>query len=126
MIPIREAIRIALSQTNKLPFESISIDSALGRVLAEEVIADCDLPPFDRAQMDGYAVRAEDVSTASRPNEWLIHFYDVDGVEVIPESFITGTFYDTPVGQAEKANAYTPSESAMKKVKKVVVTRHVY
>jgi molybdopterin molybdotransferase len=63
MIPVREAIRIVLSQTNKLPFESISIDSALGRVLAEEVIADSDLPPFDRAQMDGYAVRAEDVST---------------------------------------------------------------
>ena len=34
----------------------------MDRVLAEDVIADCDLPPFDRAQMDGYAVRAEDVA----------------------------------------------------------------
>ena len=31
-------------------------------MLAEDVIADTDLPPFDRSQMDGYAVRAEDVS----------------------------------------------------------------
>ncbi|MDX6577647.1 MAG: molybdopterin molybdotransferase, partial [Blastocatellia bacterium] len=30
---------------------------------AEDIIADCDLPPFDRAQMDGYAVRAADVAT---------------------------------------------------------------
>jgi molybdenum cofactor synthesis domain-containing protein len=35
----------------------------LGRFLAEDIIADCDLPPFDRSQMDGYAVRAEDVKT---------------------------------------------------------------
>jgi molybdenum cofactor synthesis domain-containing protein len=39
------------------------LGDALGRVLAEDIIADSDLPPFDRAQMDGYAVRAEDVST---------------------------------------------------------------
>src|SRR6266850_7035790 len=63
MIPIREAIRIVLSQTNKLPSESVSIDAVFDRVLAEDIIADCDLPPFDRAQMDGYAVRAADVTT---------------------------------------------------------------
>jgi len=37
----------------------------LGRVLAEDVAAPLDLPPFDRAAMDGYAVRAEDVEGAS-------------------------------------------------------------
>ncbi len=36
---------------------------ATGRVLAQEIIADSDLPPFDRAQMDGYAVRAADVAS---------------------------------------------------------------
>lgn len=40
---------------------------ALGRVLAEDILADSDLPPFDRSQMDGYAVRASDVQdTPSR------------------------------------------------------------
>ncbi len=34
----------------------------MGRILAEDIIADSDLPPFDRAQMDGYAVRAADVA----------------------------------------------------------------
>ena len=32
-------------------------------ILAEDIVADTDLPPFDRAQMDGYAVRAADVET---------------------------------------------------------------
>ncbi|HMJ26719.1 MAG TPA: gephyrin-like molybdotransferase Glp [Pyrinomonadaceae bacterium] len=63
MIPISEAIRIVLLHTSRLEVEAVELSDALGRVLAEDGIADCDLPPFDRAQMDGYAVRAEDVST---------------------------------------------------------------
>jgi molybdenum cofactor synthesis domain-containing protein len=62
MISISEAITIVLQQTSRLESESVILNDALGRVLAEDVVADCDLPPFDRAQMDGYAVRAEDVS----------------------------------------------------------------
>jgi molybdopterin molybdotransferase len=60
MIPVAEAIQIVKDQTPKLPTERVSLESALGRVLAQDVVADSDLPPFDRAQMDGYAVRSED------------------------------------------------------------------
>lgn len=60
MISVAEAIRIVKEQTRALPSEEIEMTEALGRVLAEDVIADTDLPPFDRAQMDGYALRAED------------------------------------------------------------------
>ena len=62
MIPISDAIRIVLEQTPKLVIESVPLSDSLGRILAEDIIADTDLPPFDRAQMDGYAVRAADVS----------------------------------------------------------------
>lgn len=61
MIPIAEAIKILLAKTSTLPPESISLGNAPGRILAEDIVADTDLPPFDRAQMDGYAVRAADV-----------------------------------------------------------------
>lgn len=61
----------------------------------------------------------------SRPSGWLINFYDADGVQVIGENLVVGTSIFTPVGQAEKAYAYTPSEKAMKTVKKVVITRHI-
>ena len=61
MIPVSEAVRIILEQTAPLPVERVPLDAALGRVLAEDVFADTDLPPFDRAQMDGYAVRSEDL-----------------------------------------------------------------
>jgi molybdenum cofactor synthesis domain-containing protein len=65
MISVTEAIRIIKEQTHLLSSESIALADALARVLAEDVAADCDLPPFDRAQMDGYAVRAAD--TANEP-----------------------------------------------------------
>jgi molybdenum cofactor synthesis domain-containing protein len=61
MIPVEEAIRIVLEKAAPLPSERVPLEDALGRVLAEEVSADTDLPPFDRAQMDGYAVRSEDL-----------------------------------------------------------------
>jgi molybdopterin molybdotransferase len=61
MIPVEEAIRIILESVTPLPSEGVALADALGRVLAEDVAADTDLPPFDRAQMDGYAVRSEDL-----------------------------------------------------------------
>jgi molybdenum cofactor synthesis domain-containing protein len=65
MIPVAEAIQIVLDQTSKLNSEPVSLQEALGRVLAEDIIADTDLPPFDRSQMDGYAIRAADVQTGT-------------------------------------------------------------
>lgn len=63
MIPVADAIQIVLQQTSLLGTESVPIGEVLGRILGEDVVADSDLPPFDRAQMDGYAVRAADVET---------------------------------------------------------------
>lgn len=45
--------------------ESIPLDQALGRVLAEDVCAPVDVPSFDRSNVDGFAVRAEDTYGAS-------------------------------------------------------------
>ena len=64
MIAVAEAIQIVRQQTVPLGTEQIDLPSALGRVLAQEIVADSDLPPFDRAQMDGYAVRAADTLDA--------------------------------------------------------------
>ncbi|HST50729.1 MAG TPA: gephyrin-like molybdotransferase Glp [Pyrinomonadaceae bacterium] len=61
MIPVSEAVRIVVEKTHALAHERVPLEDALGRVLAGDVTADTDLPPFDRAQMDGYAVRSEDL-----------------------------------------------------------------
>ena len=62
MISIADAIKIVLEHSPRLAAEPVALSLASGRILAEDIIADTDLPPFDRAQMDGYAVRATDVA----------------------------------------------------------------
>ncbi|HMF56828.1 MAG TPA: gephyrin-like molybdotransferase Glp [Pyrinomonadaceae bacterium] len=64
MLSVSEAIRIVIEQARQLPVERVALERALGRVLAEDVRADSDLPPFDRAQMDGFAVRSADTQSA--------------------------------------------------------------
>ncbi len=66
VLSIRDAQDRILARTASLPGERVPIDIALGRVLAEDLIAGRVLPPFDNSAMDGYAVRAADLDTAER------------------------------------------------------------
>jgi molybdopterin molybdotransferase len=68
MISVEEAIQRILTQIPRLGKERLPILCALGRVLGEEIVARRDIPPWDNSAMDGYAVRWEDIKTASRPN----------------------------------------------------------
>src|SRR5882672_11478512 len=53
--------------TSHLPLgaETVTLATALGRVLAHDVTAPIDVPPFDRASVDGFAVRASDTAGAT-------------------------------------------------------------
>ena len=64
MIPISEALKIIRRETFPLLVETIELEAAVDRVLAENIKADMDLPPFDRSQMDGFAVKNADVKNA--------------------------------------------------------------
>jgi molybdopterin molybdotransferase len=60
MLSVAETQKIVLEQAQPLPPVVHPLESALQRVLAEHVISDLDLPPFDKSLMDGYAVRSAD------------------------------------------------------------------
>jgi len=65
---VDEAFSIFLSKfkLKRLSSVKIPLKLALERVTAEDVVADYDLPPFDRSAVDGYAVRAKDTFEASQ------------------------------------------------------------
>ena len=66
-IPVEDALRLADAATRPLDrTEQVGLDACGGRVLAAPVVAGADVPPFDRAAMDGYAVVAGSTSGASR------------------------------------------------------------
>ncbi|CAN5685971.1 molybdopterin molybdotransferase MoeA [soil metagenome] len=62
MLSVEEATRAVLDHATALPAGHRPLSEALGCLLAEEVTADRDLPPFDKALVDGFAVRASDLA----------------------------------------------------------------
>ncbi|MBC7227841.1 MAG: molybdopterin molybdotransferase MoeA [Thermoflexales bacterium] len=62
VLSVEEALERILETVRVLEPERVPILEALGRVLAEEVVADRSIPPLPNSAMDGYAVRAADVA----------------------------------------------------------------
>src|SRR5687768_4309655 len=77
-IPFADALAAALEAATPIErTERVCLGAANGRVLAERIVADADVPPFDRAAMDGFAVRAEDTSAATPPTPRTLHCIDI-------------------------------------------------
>ena len=62
MQSIQNALELILSNKQNFGTETISIHDCLDRVLAEDIYADRDYPPFNRATMDGYAIISQDIN----------------------------------------------------------------
>jgi len=60
MLSYKDALKIVLCNTRKLSFDKVLIEEAIGRLSAEDIYSEIDMPPFNKSAMDGYAVSAED------------------------------------------------------------------
>lgn len=60
LIEYPDAERLVLENTSRLPVEQVALEEALGLVLAWDLRATVDSPPFDNSAVDGYAVRSAD------------------------------------------------------------------
>ncbi len=66
-LPLDEAMALVLDAATPIErLERVRLHDATGRVLAIPAVASADVPPFDRAAMDGYAVVAEDTFGAGK------------------------------------------------------------
>lgn len=61
MINASEALNIILDSVHPLEKVSAGLELSCGSVLGEDIVAAGDIPPFDNAAMDGFAVRSEDI-----------------------------------------------------------------
>jgi len=66
LINVEEARRIVLEQAAPLGIEQVALSASVGRILAQDLIAQTDLPPFDNSAMDGYAIHSSDTASALR------------------------------------------------------------
>jgi len=65
LISVDEAQQILLAGFSPVGTEFIPLDQVFGRVLADNISASLEMPPFDNSSMDGFALRAADVHSAS-------------------------------------------------------------
>ncbi len=64
-LTVAEALELVLAGVEVLPSEHVELMQALGRILAQPIVAQDSLPPFANSSMDGYALRAADLAGAS-------------------------------------------------------------
>jgi len=131
LVTIEEAIKKLYEHFEPKPlgFEEIPLFDAFGRVLAEDVYSEVDVPPFDRAAMDGYAVKAADTFGAREDKPVKLKIIGKVKVGFKPEIHVNrgeaaeiGTGAPMPSG----ANAvvmveYTEEENGYVKIFKPVV-----
>jgi len=91
MISIEKAHEIVLQNALPLETEKILFTDSLGRILAEDVKSDIEMPPFDKSAMDGYACRKEDLKNT------------LEIIEVIP----AGKTPEKIIGKNKCANIMT-------------------
>ena len=78
-ISYQEALERVLAQARPLPAEEVPFAQALGRVLAQDLVADRDEPPAPKSAMDGYALAARDTQGASPAQPRAFAYSEVVG-----------------------------------------------
>jgi molybdopterin molybdotransferase len=97
MLSYDEALtRVLAAVPSLLPSEQVALEDALGRILAEDVLADSDLPPFDNSAVDGYAVRYPATGAPLSGSTF-----------VIGQTIAAGSAPRAPLGPGEAARIFT-------------------
>ena len=114
MISVAEAIQIVRAQTRTLSSELVALENARGRFLAQDIVADSDLPPFDRSQMDGYALRVNDVESVPAK------------LRIVGESAAgRGWHNELKVGEAVRIMTGAPVPAGADSVQQLELTREI-
>jgi molybdopterin molybdotransferase len=93
MILFEDALKTLLSRQFSIDNERVTLSDSLGRILAEDIFSDMDMPPFDKSAVDGYACRISDI-VGTR------HGVSLQLIEIIPAGAIPQKTVET--GQCSK------------------------
>lgn len=91
MITFEEAYGIVMGSAVEPGLEHVSLEQCVGRVLAEDAIADMDMPPFNKSAVDGYACKKA----------------DLDGVLEVVEIIAAGMLPSTSIAQGQCSQIMT-------------------
>lgn len=122
MLPPAEATRLILECLAPAPREDCPLADAHGRVLREPILADRDLPPFDRVTLDGYALRAADLAAGVR--RFTVHRVQAAGMRAFPLGPGPGAAIEVMTGAVlpEGADCVVPYEETTRAGEVVTVS----
>lgn len=101
MVSVEEAQQIVLDSVNRLGAQRVPLLDAVGRVLAEDVVSDIDITPFNNAAMDGFALKSADIEGATKESP-----IEVDVIDEVPAgAYFEGTLQ---AGQAVRIMTGAP------------------
>ncbi len=133
-ISVEQALARILAACPALPPERVAVDTAERRVLARDVVAPHSLPPFANAGMDGFAVRAADLASASDaapvtlPVRGAVQAGASDGAAVLPGTTVR-IMTGAPVPEGTEAvvpiELTTPTDQAVTFYAPIPAGRHV-
>lgn len=113
LLNVDEAITQILASIQTVNTETIEFDTANGRILAEDVVAAINLPPFANSAMDGFAIKAEDSHDASPANPAVLRVtQDIPAGSTSQQTLQSGEAARIMTGAPlpEGANAVIPVE----------------
>ncbi len=97
-VSIEDAIQALLSRSHPCPVEKVSLYNAPGRILAEDLCARIDLPPFHRSAYDGFAIKCSETKDAC---------VDSPVIFEVTQAITAGDFSTTPLGKGCAARIMT-------------------
>lgn len=115
MRSVEEALAHILNHVSVLTTEQIPLDDSLGRVLSDDILAQNNLPPFANSAMDGYAVIAADIQSATADNPVVLPI-----IEDIPAGYAPQKILQ--LGQASRIMTGAPLPSGADSVVPVELT----
>ena len=130
LISLEDAMR--RMEMNLIPIsrtEEVALDDSSGRVLAKDIIAEIDVPSFDRSAMDGYAVRAEDSYGASQQSPARLKLVESLRTEIPPtKAILKGECVQLSTGSSipEGADSVVMYENTDKEGGTVLIYRPVH
>lgn len=123
MILLEEALEIIDRNTNELEVEEVELLNGIGKILADNIYAPMNIPPFNKSAMDGYAVAVNNI----KENEILEVIDTVYAGEVSEKEVLVGTCIRIMTGAPipKGANGVIKQEDVISKSNRVLLKKSI-
>ena len=114
-VSVEQAAELILERTKAIEeTEEVKVEDALGRILAGDMKAEFDNPPFDRSPIDGYACRSADIAGASEEHPVRLKVVEEVFAACVRRIRIMEKRWSVSSGRKKNGETIVPKEKTLK------------